>query len=60
MAGISGVGGATLTAQQIDIQRTIQTAKLVNDATKLQGDLALKLLNSAQVSGTGQNINIQV
>ena len=60
MAGISGVGGAALTAQQIDIQRTIQTAKLVNDATKLQGDLALKLLNSAQVSGTGQNINIQV
>jgi len=60
MAGISGVGGPTLSAQQIDVQRTIQSAKLLKDAAKLEGDMALKLLQSAQVSGTGQQLNIQV
>ena len=60
MAGISGVGGATLSAQQIELQRTVQVAKLQKDAVELQGDLALQLLQSAQVSGTGQNLNIQV
>ena len=60
MAGISGVGGGTLSAVQFDAQRNIQVAKLVKDATELEGDLALKLLESAQVSGTGQNLNIQV
>jgi hypothetical protein len=60
MAGISGVGGAALSAQQIDIQRSVQSAKLLKDAAELEGDLALKLLQSAQVTGTGQNINIQV
>lgn len=60
MAGISGVGGATLSAQQIELQRTVQVAKLQKDAVDLQGDLALQLLQSSQVSGTGQNLNIQV
>ena len=60
MAGISGVGGPTLSAQQIELQRTVQVAKLQKDAVDLQGDLALQLLQSAQVSGTGQNLNIQV
>jgi hypothetical protein len=59
MAGISGVG-ATLTTQQIEMQRTVKTAQLLKDVTELQGDLALKLLDSAQVNGTGQNLNIQV
>ena len=59
MAGISGVGN-TLSAQQIELQRTVQVAKLQKDAVDLQGDLALQLLQSAQVSGTGQNLNIQV
>lgn len=59
MAGISGVG-ATLSAQQIEVQRTVKTAQLLKDVTELQGDLALKLLDSAQVNGTGQNLNIQV
>lgn len=59
MAGISGIG-ATLTAQEIDLQRSVQTAKLLKDATELQGDLALKLLASASVDGTGQQLNIQV
>ena len=60
MAGISGVGGPTLSAQQIELQRTVQVAKLQKDAVDLQGNLALQLLQSAQVSGTGQNLNIQV
>lgn len=59
MAGISGIG-ATLSAQQIEVQRSVQTAKLLKDATELQGDLALQLLNSATVEGTGQHINVQV
>ena len=59
MAGISGVG-ATMSAQQIELQRTVKTAQLLKDVTELQGDLALKLLDSAQVDGTGQNLNIQV
>tara|TARA_R110001592_G_scaffold71295_8_gene218024 strand:- start:74 stop:256 length:183 start_codon:yes stop_codon:yes gene_type:complete len=60
MAGISGVGGGTLSAQQIDIQRNIQSAKLLKDAAELEGDLALQLLQSAQVTDTGQNLNVQV
>lgn len=60
MAGISGVGGPTLSTQQLELQRNIQTAKLLKDATQFEGDLALKLLDSATVNGTGQNINIQV
>lgn len=60
MAGISGVGGPTLSAQQIEVQRSVQTAKLLKDATELQGDLALQLLDAATVDGTGQRINIQV
>ena len=59
MAGISGVG-ATMSAQQIELQRTVKTAQMLKDVTELQGDLALKLLDSAQVKGTGQNLNIQV
>jgi hypothetical protein len=59
MAGISGVG-ATMSAQQIELQRTVKTAQMLKDVTELQGDLALKLLDSAQVNGTGQNLNIQV
>ena len=59
MAGISGVG-ATMSAQQIELQRTVKTAQMLKDVTELQGDLALKLLDSAQVDGTGQNLNIQV
>ncbi|MBL7648415.1 MAG: hypothetical protein JNK74_19725 [Candidatus Hydrogenedentes bacterium] len=59
MAGISGVG-PTMSAQQIELQRTVKTAQLLKDVTELQGDLALKLLDSAQVGGTGQNLNIQV
>jgi len=59
MAGISGVGSA-LSAQEIEIQRTVQTARLLKDAAQLEGDLALKLLESAAVDGTGQNLNIQV
>ena len=59
MAGISGVG-ATMSAQQIELQRTVKTAQMLTDVTELQGDLALKLLDSAQVNGTGQNLNIQV
>lgn len=59
MAGISGVG-ATLSTQQIEMQRTVKTAQLLKDVTELQGDLALKLLDSAQVNGTGQNLNIQI
>ena len=59
MAGISGVG-VTLTTQQIEMQRTVKTAQLLKDVTELQGDLALKLLESAQVNGTGQHLNIQV
>ena len=59
MAGISGVG-PTLSTQQIEMQRTVKTAQLLKDVTELQGDLALKLLDSAQVNGTGQNLNIQV
>lgn len=59
MAGISGVG-ATLSSQQIELQRTVKTAQLLKDVTELQGDLALKLLDSAQVNGTGQHLNIQV
>ena len=60
MAGISGVGGPTLSTAQFDVQRTVQTAKLLKSATELQGDLALKLLDAATVNGTGQNINIKV
>lgn len=59
MAGISGLG-STLSAQEIQLQRSVQTAKLLKDATQLEGDLALKLLDSATVDGTGQNLNIQV
>jgi hypothetical protein len=59
MAGISGVG-ATMSAQQIELQRTVKTAQMLKDVTEFQGDLALKLLDSAQVNGTGQNLNIQV
>ncbi len=59
MAGISGVG-STMSAQQIELQRTVKTAQMLKDVTELQGDLALKLLDSAQVNGTGQNLNIQV
>ena len=59
MAGISGVG-ATLSTQQIEMQRTVKTAQLLKDVTELQGEMALKLLDSAQVNGTGQNLNIQV
>jgi hypothetical protein len=59
MAGISGVG-ATLSTQQLELQRTVQTAKLLKDATELQGDLALQLINSASANGTGQRLNIQV
>jgi hypothetical protein len=59
MAGISGVG-ATLSSQQIELQRSVKTAQLLKDVTELQGDLALKLLDSAQVNGTGQHLNIQV
>ncbi len=60
MAGVSGVGGGTLSAVQFDAQRNIQVAKLIKDATELEGDLALKFLQSAQVSGIVQNLNIQV
>lgn len=60
MAGISAVGGPTLSAQQIEAQRSVQVAKLQKDAVDLQGDLTLQLLQSAQVTGTGQNLNIQV
>jgi len=49
-----------MSAQQIELQRTVKTAQLLKDVTELQGDLALKLLDSAQVDGTGQNLNIQV
>ncbi len=59
MAGISGLG-PNLSAQEIELQRTVQTAKLLKDATELEGDLALKLLDAAAVNGTGQNLNIQV
>lgn len=59
MAGISGVG-STMTTQQIELQRTVKTAQLLKDVTELQGDMALKLLDSAQVDGTGQKLNIQV
>lgn len=59
MAGIAGLG-PTLSAQEIEVQRSVQTAKLLKDATELEGDLALQLLESARVDGTGQNINIQV
>jgi len=59
MAGISGVG-PTLSAQQIDLQRSVKTAQLLKDVTNLQGDLALKLLDSATVDGTGKSLNIQV
>lgn len=59
MAGISGVG-PTMSAQQIELQRTVKTAQLLKDVTDLQGDMALKLLDSARVNGTGQNLNIQV
>lgn len=59
MAGISGLG-PVLSSQQIELQRTVKTAKLVKDAAEMQGEMALKLLDSAQVDGTGQNLNIQV
>lgn len=59
MAGISGVGPA-LSAQQIELQRSVKTAQLLKDVTNLQGDLALKLLDSATVDGTGKSLNIQV
>ncbi|MBX3179037.1 MAG: hypothetical protein KF886_16905 [Candidatus Hydrogenedentes bacterium] len=59
MTGISGVG-ETLSTQQIELQRTVQTARLLKDAAELQGDLALQLLESATVDGTGQRLNVQV
>lgn len=59
MAGISGVG-ATMSSQQIEVQRTVATAKLAKEAVEIQGDMALKLLDAAQVNGTGQRLNIQV
>ena len=59
MAGISSVG-TVLSTQQLELQRSIQTAKLLKDATEIQGELALKLLDAIAVDGTGHNINIQV
>lgn len=59
MTGISGVG-ETLSTQQIELQRTVQTARLLKDAAELQGDLALQLLESATVDGTGQRLNVQI
>lgn len=59
MAGISGLG-AVMSSQQIEMQRSVKTAKLVKDVAEMQGEMALKLLDSAQVDGTGQNLNIQV
>lgn len=59
MTGISGVG-ETLSTQQIELQRTVQTARLLKDAAELEGDLALQLLESATVDGTGQRLNVQI
>ena len=59
MTGISGVG-ETLSTQQIELQRTVKTARLLKDAAELQGDLALQLLESATVDGTGQRLNVQI
>ena len=61
MTGISSIGGATaLSAVQLSTQRQIKTAVLVKDAVQEAGANAVKLIESATVNGTGQNLNVQV
>jgi hypothetical protein len=59
MAGISSVGGPSLPPAQFQAEYAARAAKLQKDAIDQQGDLALKLINSAS-SGTGQQIDIRV
>lgn len=60
MPSISSVGGASLSASQIQTEYSARAAKLQKDAIEQQGDLALQLINSASASGTGQQIDIRV
>lgn len=62
MAGIAPVGGApTLTSTQLSAEYQAKTLKLAQDATELQGDLALQLIESASsADGTGGRLNITI
>lgn len=61
MAGIAGTGSVASTAQ-IQTQFQVSAVKRLNDATKLEGDLALQLINSAVSAdpAVGSNLNVKV
>lgn len=59
MAGISATGGVSGVQFQTEVQ--MQVMKLQKDTMNMQGDMALKLLESAVVpQASGQQLNIQV
>lgn len=59
MSGISSVGGG-ISSLQFQNQRAVATANLQKDALQQLGDSALKLIESASINGTGQNLNLQI
>lgn len=58
MAGIPSIGGIGPSASaDFATERTMKVAKMVKDAVDMQGDMAVKLIESATV---GQKLNIQI
>jgi NADH dehydrogenase FAD-containing subunit len=62
MAGIASIGGSAGTSGvQFEAELQTRVMKLQKDAVDMQGDMALKLLESAAgATSTGQQLNIQV
>jgi len=61
MAGIPAVGSVGgLENLQIQAEYSARVAKMTQDAVDLQGNLALKLIQSAAASSSGNNLNITV
>jgi hypothetical protein len=58
MSSISGIGGG-IASIQFAAEYSARVAVLQKDATEQQGDLALKLIQSASLD-TGQNLNISI
>lgn len=64
MAGIGPTGsvGVGIAGARIDAQLQVAAVKRVNDAAKLQGNLALQLIQSATSADpdVGANLNVSV
>lgn len=61
MAGISAIGsGGGIENLQIQAEYTARIAKMTQNAVDLQGNLALKLIQSTTALSAGNNLNITV